>query len=130
MSIRDAPTIRDLIHNLAELFPLHTQGAIVGMADDAGEILLTFELSADVHSSHRQVVELGFGLVVGEIRRHSPGWQPLHIAFRLARPPAFPWPRRLLGGILLFASAPNPFLLIPALPAHPLTPQQKTGKAR
>src|SRR3546814_10886974 len=51
--------------------------AIVGMADDAGEILLTFELSADVHSSHRQVVELGFGLVVGEIRRHSPGWQPL-----------------------------------------------------
>src|SRR3546814_2533893 len=82
MSIRDAPTIRDLIHNLAELFPLHTHGAIVGMADDAGEILLTFELSADVHSSHRQVVELGFGLVVGEIRRHSPGWQPLHLAFR------------------------------------------------
>src|SRR3546814_18779598 len=67
MSIRDAPTIRDLIHNLAELFPLHTQGAIVGMADDAGEILLTFELSADVHSSNRQVVERGFGLVVGEI---------------------------------------------------------------
>src|SRR3546814_6080508 len=56
MSIRDAPTIRDLIHNLAELFPLHTQGAIVGMADDAGEILLTFELSdrksTRLNSSH------------------------------------------------------------------------------
>src|SRR3546814_13077715 len=69
MSIRDAPTIRDLIHNLAELFPLHTPGAIVGMADDAGEILLTFELTADVPSSHRQVVELGLGLGVGEIDR-------------------------------------------------------------
>lgn len=124
LSIRDAPTIRDLIHNLAELFPLHTQGAIVGMAEDAGEILLTFELSADVHPSHRQVVELGFGLLVGEIRRHSPGWQPSYIAFRHARPPDIRWHRRLLGENLLFDAESNALMFDAALLSQPLAPSE------
>ena len=130
MSIRDAPTIRDLIHNLAELFPLHTQGAIAGMAEDAGEVLLTFELSADVHSSHRQVVELGFGLVVGEVRRHSPGWQPLHIAFRHARPPDIRWHRRLLGENLLFDAESNALLFDAALLNQSLAPAEADPQAQ
>src|SRR3546814_18220001 len=85
MSIRDEPTIRDLIHNLAELFPLHTQGAIVGMADAEGEKLLTFEILADVYSSNSKVVDEGFGLGVGGIRRTSPVGTTLHTAFRPAR---------------------------------------------
>src|SRR3546814_6241028 len=85
---------------------------------------LTFELSADVHSSHRQVVELGFGLVVGEIRRHSPGWQPLHIAFRHARPPDIRWHRRLLGENLLFDAESNALLLDAGLLSQPLAPSE------
>lgn len=122
MPIRDAPTIRDLIYNLAELFPLHTQGAIVGMAEEQGEILLSFELSTDVYPSHRQVVELGFGLLVGEIRRHCRGWQPPHIAFRHARPLDLGWHRRLLGPNLLFDAESNALLLEAALLERPITP--------
>src|SRR3546814_1499442 len=91
---------------------------------------LTFELSADVHSSHRQVVELGFGLVVGEIRRHSPGWQPLHIAFRHARPPDIRWHRRLLGENLLFDAESNALLLDAGLLSQPLAPSEADPQAK
>ncbi|NYF32619.1 AraC family transcriptional regulator [Sphingopyxis sp. JAI108] len=130
LSIRNAITIRDLIHNLAELFPLHTQGAVVGVAEDAGEILLTFELSADVYPSHRQVVELGFGLLVGEIRRHSPGWQPPHITFRHTRPSDIRWHRRLLGEQLLFDAESNALLFDGALLSQSLAPSDTDPSAR
>lgn len=119
LPIRNAPTVRDLLYNIAAFYPLHTQGAIISLAEDGEDILLTFELSFGVYPSHRHVVELGFSILSGEMRRYRPGWQSAYVAFRHAPPPDTRWHHRLLGPHLLFNADRNALLLDAALLALP-----------
>ncbi|MCW6528639.1 AraC family transcriptional regulator [Sphingomonas sp. MMSM20] len=120
--IQRAPTVGGLVRNLAELFPLHTQGAIVGLREEAGDVLLTYEPSAGIYPSHRYVVELGFSVLVAEFRRHCPSWCSGYISLRHA-PPADPtWHYRILGPDLVFNADRNALLLDAALLAHPIAP--------
>lgn len=118
--IRNAATVGELTRNLVHLFPLHTQGAIVDLSREGDGALVNYELAADVHPSHRHVVELGFSILVAEICRHCPEWKPDHIAFRHAAPPDRRWHDRLLGPNLLFNADRNALLLDAALLTHPL----------
>lgn len=128
--IRNAATVGELTRNLVHLFPLHTQGAIVDLSRDDDGALVNYELAADVHPSHRHVVELGFSILVAEIRRHCPEWKPAHIAFRHAAPPDRRWHDRLLGPNLLFNADRNALLLDAALLTHPLRPAEALARGR
>jgi len=123
-SIQTATTVGDLLHKLAALFPFHTQGAIVSLVKEENDLLVTYELSADIHPSHRQVVELGFNILVREIRRHRPGWQSPYVAFRHAAPSDLRWHHRLFGPRLLFNADRNAMLLDAALLALPRRPDE------
>ena len=139
LPMRNARTVGDLLRALAALFPFHTQGAIVGLVDEGNDLLVTYELSADIYPSHRHVVELGFSILATEIRRHSPSWQSSSVAFRHASPPDSGWHRRLLGSRLLFDADRNAMLLdaeLLALPrvtggdALPIPPPERGHPAR
>lgn len=118
--IQQAPNIGGLMRNLVDLFPLHTQGAIIGLSEGDGEIMLTYEPSAGIYPSHRHVVELGFSILVAEIRRHVPAWQSTYIAFRHAAPPDAQSHHRLLGSNLIFNADRNALLLDAVLLLHPI----------
>jgi AraC-like DNA-binding protein len=125
--IANARTIGDLIANLAALFPLHTHGAIVALKQDGTDTYISYELSSDVHPSHRHVVELGYSVLIAEIRRHLPDWSPGFIAFRHAGPMAMHAHKQLLGAIPLFNADQNLMLLDKDMLACPLasrTPQR------
>src|SRR3546814_476866 len=74
--IRSATTIDEFVRNLVDFFPLHTRGAILSLSRAEDGMLVNYELAADVHTSHRHVVELGFSVLLAEIRRHCVGWFP------------------------------------------------------
>lgn len=118
--IRRAANVGDLMHNLADFFPLHTQGAIVALSEEAGQWLMTYDLAAGVYPSHRHVVELGFSVLVAEIRRHSPDWRPTYMAFRHSPPSDRRWHDRLFGQKLLFNADRNALMLDAALLAQPV----------
>ena len=124
LPIRNAPTIGALVRTLMMLFPRHTEGAIVGLSAEGEDMLVTYELSADIYSSHRQVVELGFSVLVGEIRKHRPDWYPSYVAFRHAPPQDVRWHQRLLGPHLVFNADRNAVLLDAAMLAQPRRPDK------
>ncbi len=128
--IRNAANIGELTRNLVDLFPLHTQGAIVDLSRERDGALMHYELAADIHPSHRHVIELGFSILVAEIRRHCPTWKPAYIAFRHAAPPDRRWHDRLLGPNLLFNADRNALLLEAALLAHPLHSTEAPARER
>lgn len=116
-----AATIREMLLDLADFFPLHTQGTIVGLEPADGGLLLTYELSAEVGSQQRQVIELGFSVIVSELRRHYPRWQPGLVTMRHSAPADLTWHRRLLGDHLIFNADRNAVLLDADLLAQPVT---------
>src|SRR3546814_10721086 len=69
-------SIDEFVRNLVDFFPLHTRGAILSLSRAEDGMLVNYELAADVHTSHRHVVELGFSVLLAEIRRHCVGWFP------------------------------------------------------
>src|SRR3546814_15351676 len=58
--IRSATTIDEFVRNLVDFFPLHTRGAILSLSRAEDGMMVNYELAADVPTSHRHVVELGF----------------------------------------------------------------------
>jgi AraC-like DNA-binding protein len=104
-----------MLGDLADFFPLHTQGTIVGLSKETTGTLLTYELAADTAGHQRQVIELGFGVMIREIRRHAPDWSPEAIYLRHSPPPGRTSHRRLLGECVFFNADRNAMLLDPAL---------------
>lgn len=115
-----AATVRGMVLDLADFFPLHTQGTIVGLEPVEGGLLLTYELSTDAGSQQRQVVELGFSVIVREMRRHDPRWKPELVNLRHSSPIDLGWHHRLLGDRLMFNSDRNAILLDADLLARPV----------
>lgn len=115
-----AATVRDMILDLADFFPLHTQGTIVGLEPVEDGMLLTYELSTDVGGQQRQVIELGFSVVAREMRRHDPGWKPDLVMMRHSAPANRGWHDRLLGDRIMFNADRNALLLDADLLALPV----------
>lgn len=119
-----AATLGALLRDLVDFFPLHTQGAIVGTEADPEGVLMTYELAsfeaeAEPYPAHRHIVELGFSVFVGEVRRHVPGWVPAEVRFRHEAPADLAWYHRLFGTALLFNADRNTMLADSALLAAP-----------
>lgn len=115
-----APDVRGMMLDLADFFPLHTQGTMVGLEPVEGGLLLTYELSAEIGSQQRQVVELGFSVIAREMRRHDPNWLPSLVIMRHAPPADLTWHHRLLGNRLMFNGDRNAMLLDAELLALPV----------
>src|SRR3546814_20200070 len=92
-------------------------------------MLVNYELAADVHTSHRHVVELGFSVLLAEIRRHCVGWFPAFLAFRHAPPHDMRGHERLLGTHPLFNADRNYLLLDSAVLSNPFrSEERRVGK--
>lgn len=117
--LNSAATVENMLHDLADYFSLHTQGGIVGLIDDSEGLLLTYELSTDVGELQRQVVELGFGVLMSELRRHQPDWTPSEVYLRHRAPFDRTWHRRLLGTNVQYEAERNAILFENDLLARP-----------
>lgn len=115
-----AATVRGMILDLVDFFPVHTQGTFVGLDQVEDGMLLTYELSTEVGSQQRQVVELGFSVIAREMRRHAPAWKPSLVTMRHAQPANLGWHRGLLGDRLMFNADRNAMLLDADLLALPV----------
>lgn len=102
-----ARTIGELLHDLATYFPIHTQGALVALVETPDGIEVDYGLAAGTGIAHRQIVELGFGILIKEIRRHLPGWDPDYITLRHAPPADRAWHWRCLGTRIEFNADRN-----------------------
>lgn len=116
----NAATVRGMILDLVDFFPVHTQGTVVGVDEVEDGMLLTYELSTEAGNLQRQVIELGFSVIAHEMRRHAPAWRPRLITMRHARPADLVWHRRLLGDRLMFNADRNAMLLDADLLALPV----------
>ncbi len=116
----NAATVEGMIRDLADYFPLHTQGTIVGLEPVEDGLLLTYELTAEAGSQQRQVVELGFGVMLRQMRRHLAGWVPGAVMLRHAPPADRTWHRRLLGENVIFNADRNALFLDRELLARPI----------
>ena len=116
----NAPDVRAMMLDLADFFPLHTQGTMVGLEAVDGGLLLTYELSAEIGSQQRQVVELGFSVIAREMRRHDRNWLPSQVMMRHAPPSDLTWHNRLLGNRIMFNGDRNAMLLDDELLALPV----------
>jgi AraC-like DNA-binding protein len=96
-----------MLRDLAEFFPVHTQGALVAVDKTPDGAVLSYDLAAGVAQSRRQVIELGFGFVTTQLRRLRPNWRPSEVLFRHGPPAELHWHRRLLGQNLQFNADRN-----------------------
>lgn len=117
--LSSAETIAMLLADLEAYFPLHTQGTIVGLERMGSDRLLTYELTAGAGQYQRQVIELGFGVILHELRRHAPGWTPSALYFRHSVPAKSIWHRKLLGDGVHYNADRNAILCEAALLARP-----------
>jgi AraC-like DNA-binding protein len=104
---RSARTIGELLTDLARYFPIHTQGALVALVETPDGLEVDYGLAAGTGIAHRQIAELGFAILVNEIRCHLPGWDPEYITLRHAAPADRSWHRRLLGSRIEFNADRN-----------------------
>jgi AraC-like DNA-binding protein len=104
---RSASSVNEMLRDLAEFFPVHTQGALVTVDGTPDGAVLSYDLAAGVAQSRRQVIELGFGFVINQLRRLRPNWRPSEVLFRHGPPAESCWHRRLLGQNLQFNADQN-----------------------
>lgn len=92
-----ANSIGELLHDLAAFFPVFTVGALVALVESPEGIEVNYELAAGTGLAHRHITELGFGILVKEIRRHLPRWEPQYVTLRHALPADRRYHAELLG---------------------------------
>lgn len=108
-----------MLRDLAEFFPVHTQGALVTVEDTPDGAVLSYDLAAGVAQSRRQVIELGFGFVTTQLRRIRPNWRPSEVLFRHGPPTDLSRHRRLLGQNLQFNADRNAIFIDREMLAQP-----------
>jgi AraC-like DNA-binding protein len=116
---RSASSVDEMLRDLAEFFPVHTQGALPTIEHTPDGAVLSYDLAAGVAQSRRQVIELGFGFVTTQLRRLRPNWRPAEVSFRHSPPAELKWHRRLLGQNLQFNADRNAILIDREMLAQP-----------
>ena len=100
-------TFGELLQRLAQVFPQHTQGALISLEADEDGLWIVYDLATGAGASQRQTVELGFGIAVNECRRMNPGWRPRSVSFRHAAPWDLALHHRVFGGGIDFDADRN-----------------------
>lgn len=116
---RNAPTVGALLQDLVDYFPLHTGGALVGLEPAPQGVLVTYEPAAGVSASRRQLVELGSGILVAELRRWDPAWRPGEVFFRHGPPRDRSLHQQVFGARIAFNADRNAVFVDAALLSRP-----------
>lgn len=104
---RSASTVRELLEDVAAFFPVHTRGALAALETSPDGAVLVYDLAAGVAQARRQVIELGLGFVIGNLRRLLPNWRPEAVQLRHGPPQRLNLHRRILGDHLQFNADRN-----------------------
>ncbi|MCC7393370.1 MAG: AraC family transcriptional regulator ligand-binding domain-containing protein [Sphingomonadaceae bacterium] len=102
-----AGTVGKLLEDIAIFLPLHTQVSVVGVVRTEGGVMLSYEMAAGEGAQQRQIVELGFAVLLRELRRHVPDWQPSALYLRHAAPHDQHWHRHILGPNIFYNADRN-----------------------
>lgn len=102
-----ADTIGDSLKDLAAYFPVFNMGALIALVETERGMEVNYELAAGTGLPHRQITELGFGILVKEMRRHISGWEPDYITFRHAPPESSIYHRQFLGEVIHYNADRN-----------------------
>jgi AraC-like DNA-binding protein len=102
-----ADNIGELLKNLAAYFPVFTVGALVALVESPEGIEVNYDLASGAGLGHRHITELGFGILVKEIRRHLPDWEPQYVTLRHAPPINPRLHDKLLGPAVYFNADRN-----------------------
>jgi AraC-like DNA-binding protein len=116
---RSASSVNEMLGDLAQFFPVHTQGALVAVEGTPDGAVLSYDLAAGVAQSRRQVIELGFGFVTTQLRRLRPNWRPSEVLFRHGPPARKDWHRHLFGQNLQFNADRNAIFIDRDMLAQP-----------
>lgn len=126
---RSASTVRELLQDLAEFFPVHTQGALAAIEKTPDGVAMIYDLAAGVAPTHRQVIELGLGFVVGNLRRLQPNWRPSDVQLRHGPPKQLTWHRRILGENLQFNADRNAIFIDENFLSHAFGLDEATSRS-
>lgn len=127
--LRACRTLEDRLTRLAEIFPLHTQGAQISIERDREGLWTVYDLAAGAGGGQRQTMELGFGILVSECRRVAPLWRPPVTQFRHAAPADRALHERIFGQQISFDADRNALLVDAAILRLPL-PDAESAPAR
>jgi AraC-like DNA-binding protein len=117
--LANSATVGELVREVAHVFPLHTPAASPQVEPTEGGLIFVYDAAGEVGAPRRQLIELGIGVLVGEIRRLCPDWRPEAVQFRHAAPADLELHHRLLGPNLLFEADRNTVFLDAAALATP-----------
>lgn len=117
--LANCATVGELVREVAYVFPLHTPAASPQVEPAEGGLIFVYDAAGEVGAPRRQLIELGIGVLVGEIRRRRADWRPEAVQFRHAAPADLELHHRLLGPNLLFEADRNTVFLDAAALATP-----------
>ncbi|QUD89684.1 AraC family transcriptional regulator [Phenylobacterium montanum] len=104
---QNVPTLGALAQAVVDYFPMHTQGALVALEPEPEGASLVYDVAAEVGGSRRQIIELGFGIMVAELQRWARDWRPSDVAFRHGPPLDLRLHRQILGPEVRFNADRN-----------------------
>lgn len=117
--LANCATVGELVREVALYFPLHTPAAAPQVDEVPGGLFFVYDAAADTGAPRRQLIELGIGVLVSEVRRIRPDWRPEAVQFRHGAPADLALHQRLLGPNLMFDADRNTVFLDEAVLAAP-----------
>jgi AraC-like DNA-binding protein len=119
--IRNAPTVRDALTDLAANFAFYTTSSFIRIEPTRDGLAACYETRQRGSQSDVQTIELALGILCLELRRSlGPRWNPLAIQFRHAPPADLRSHRALFGDLLQFNQDRNAVHLDAASCKQPL----------
>jgi AraC-like DNA-binding protein len=121
--IRNAPTVRAALTDLAANFGFYTTSSIVRIEPTRDGLAACYETRQRGSQGDVQTIELALGILCLELRRSlGPRWNPVAIQFRHSAPADLRSHRALFGDLLLFDQDRNAVHIDAVSAKQPLSP--------
>ncbi|MDB5431753.1 MAG: AraC family transcriptional regulator [Caulobacter sp.] len=121
--IRNAPTVRAALTDLAANFAFYTTSSVVRIEPTRDGVAACYETRSKGVQADVQTIELALGILCLELRRSlGPRWNPVATQFRYSAPADLRSHRALFGDLLLFNQDRNALHIDGAACKQPLAP--------
>jgi AraC-like DNA-binding protein len=117
--VQSSTTVGEMLEDLAQVFFLHSTGLLVSLEPCKAGVFLNYDVAAGTGVADRQTTELGIAILVNELRKSSPNWQPQRVFFRHGPPQDLRLHRQIFGNQLSFNADRNGLLIDRATLALP-----------
>lgn len=109
--MQSATAVAEMLSDLARYFLLHTTGALISLESLPQGVLLNYSLAAGIGATDRHTMEVGLGIIVGELQKCQPGWTPKRVLLRHSAPKSMGLHRQILGRNISFNADRNAILI-------------------